>query len=139
MKSKFSLERVGLSSIRTQIILGFGLILGLTLIIVAINLLSLRRLEADIRATVDEASRVRELSQEFQNQFLLARQEEKAFLDNWRVLGFEAAADTHVTANQTHTAQARESLNELKDLVENSDANQFEQVLDEVSLLGPAL
>jgi GAF domain-containing protein len=139
MKSKFSLERVGLSSIRTQIILGFGLILGLTLIIVAINLLSLRRLEADIRATVDEASRVRELSQEFQNQFLLARQEEKAFLDNWRVLGFETAADTHVTANQTHTAQARESLNELKDLVENSDANQFEQVLDEVSLLGPAL
>ena len=59
MKGKFSLERLRLTSIRNQIILGFGLMLGLTLIIVAINLLSLQRLEADIKATVDEASRVR--------------------------------------------------------------------------------
>jgi GAF domain-containing protein len=139
MKSKFSLERVRLSSIRTQIILGFGLILGLTLIIVAINLLSLRRLEAEIRATVDEASRVRELSQEFQNQFLLARQQEKAFLDNWRSLGYEAAADAYVSSNQLHTAQARESLTELQELVESSDSDQFENVVEEVALLGPAL
>jgi GAF domain-containing protein len=139
MKGKFSLERLKLTSIRNQIILGFGLMLGLTLIIVAINLLSLQRLEADIKATVDEASRVRELSQEFQNQFLLARQEEKAFLDNWRSLGFEEATDTHLSANQFHTAQARESLNELKELVENSDTNQFDHVVGEVALLRPAL
>lgn len=139
MKGKFSLERLKLTSIRNQIILGFGLMLGLTLIIVAINLLSLRKLEVVIKATVDEASRVRELSQEFQNQFLLARQEEKAFLDNWRSLGFETAADTHLSANQFHTALARESLNELKELVENSDTDQFDHVVGEVALLGPAL
>lgn len=139
MKSKFSLKRLGLNSIRTQIILGFGLILGLTLIVVAINLLSLRNLEADIEQTIDEASRVRELSQEFQNQFLLARQEEKAFLDNWRSQGFETAADTYLTANQFHTTQARESLNELNKLVENSDSDQFEHVIEEVALLRPAL
>ena len=139
MKQKLSLERYRLTSIRTQIILGFGLILGLTFIIVVINLASLRNLQTSIETTVDEASRVRELSQEFQNQFLLARQEEKAFLDNWRNLGFETAANTHVSANQIHIAQARQSLDELRELIEDNPTIQFEHVVDEVALLGPAL
>ena len=77
-----------LSSIRTQIIVGFALILGLTLIIVLINFFALQVLRSGIEATVDEAGRVRELSQGIQNEFLLARQQEQLFLENWRGLGF---------------------------------------------------
>ncbi len=116
MKRKPSLDRLQLTSIRTQIILGFGIILGLTLIIVVINFFTLRNLQVGIETTVEEASRVRELSQEFQNQFLLARQAEKAFLDDWRRLGFETAAGKYVTANQMHVAEARTNLQELNAL-----------------------
>ncbi len=139
MKRKPSLDRLQLTSIRTQIILGFGIILGLTLIIVVINFFTLRNLQVGIETTVEEASRVRELSQEFQNQFLLARQAEKAFLDDWRRLGFETAAGKYVTANQMHVAEARTNLQELNALVERRAARQISYEVDEIALLGPAL
>ena len=87
------------SSIRTQIILGFALILGLTLVIVVINFFTLQIIRSGIEATVDEAGRVRELSQAIQNEFLQARQQEQLFLENWRSLGYDEAFKQHVVEN----------------------------------------
>jgi len=139
MKRKLSIEKLRPNSIKTQIILGFGIILGLTLLIAVINLVALQILQTNIEATIQEASRVRELSQEFENQFLLARQEEKAFLDNWRILGYEMAAETHVAKSQEHVANARRSLEELKQLVDDSSYHQLDHISEELASLGPAL
>lgn len=139
MKSNFSLESLRLTSIRTQIILGFGLILTLTLIIVIINFVALQILQAGIQSTVEQASRIRELSQEFENQFLLARQQEDQFLTNWRALGFDRAKEEYVTANQAHVVEARSNLAELTMLVEESPNEDFAALANEVNDLAPAL
>lgn len=139
MESKLSIESFRLTSIRTQIILGFGLILGLTLLIVLINFVALRNVRTGIQETIEQASRIRELSQEFENEFLLARQQEERFLDNWRGLGFETARDRHVTANQDHITQARASLNELTELVEAGESDEFAAVAEDLNELLPAL
>ncbi len=139
MKRKLSIEKLRPNSIKTQIILGFSIILSLTLLIAVINLVALQVLQTNIEATIQEASRVRELSQEFENQFLLARQEEKAFLDNWRTLGYEMAAETHVAASQEHVANARRSLEELGQLIDDSSYQHLDQISEELAVLGPAL
>ncbi len=139
MTGKTTGEGLKLTSIRTGIILGFGLILGLTLVIVIINFFTLRGLRFNIEATVDEAGLVQELSQDIANEFLLARQEEQAFLQNWRELGFENAKDTHITQNSLHIDTARENLTLLNELVNQSSEGQFDSVADEIDELSPAL
>ncbi len=139
MESKFSLETFRLTSIRTQIILGFGILLGLTLLIVIINFVALQNIQAGIQETVEQASRIRELSQEFENEFLLARQQEGLFLESWRGLGFETARERHVVANEAHVAQARASLNEISQLIEISASDQFGNIAADVAKLLPAL
>lgn len=128
-----------LSSIRTQIIMGFGLILGLTLIIVVINFIALQIVRSGIEATVDEAGRVRELSQAIQNEFLLARQQEQLFLDNWRGLGFEEASNRHVFPNERFVNRASANLAQLELLLTTTGSPQFNLVSDEAAALSPAL
>jgi putative methionine-R-sulfoxide reductase with GAF domain len=119
--------------------MGFGLILGLTLIIVVINFFALQILRSGIEATVDEAARVRELGQAIQNEFLLARQQERLFLDNWRGLGFETASDLHVVQNQRFVNRARANLQDLNTLLATTSSPDFDDVVDEVAALTPAL
>ena len=139
MIPEFPLKLKTLSSIRTQIILGFGLIIGLTLIIVLINFFALQILRSGIEATVDEAGRVQELSQAIQNEFLLARQQEQLFRDNWRGLGFEEASGQHVFQNQRFVNRARSNLQELETLLGSTSSPQFSYVTDEAAALSPAL
>ncbi|UCG25191.1 MAG: GAF domain-containing protein [Chloroflexota bacterium] len=128
-----------LSSIRTQIIMGFGLILGLTLIIVVINFFALQILRSGIEVTVEEAGRVRELGLAIQNEFLLARQEEQLFLDNWRGLGFEDASEQHVVKNQRFVNRARSNLQALETLLATASSPELDEVADEAAALAPAL
>ncbi|HSG14914.1 MAG TPA: GAF domain-containing protein [Anaerolineae bacterium] len=139
MIPEFPLKSKTLFSIRTQIILGFGLILGLTLIIVVINFFTLQILRSGIEATVDEAGRVRELSQAIQNEFLLARQQEQLFLDNWRGLGFETASQQHVLQNRSFVNRARANLRALDALLVTTSSAEFDEVADEAAALAPAL
>ncbi|MGD8856738.1 MAG: GAF domain-containing protein [Chloroflexota bacterium] len=127
------------SSIRTQIILGFGLILGLTLVIVVINFFALQIVRSGIEATVDEAGRVRELSQAIQNEFLLARQQEQLFLDNWRGLGYEEAFKRHVIQNDRFVNRARTNLAALEALLGSTTAARYRYVSDEAAALTPAM
>jgi putative methionine-R-sulfoxide reductase with GAF domain len=139
MLPKAPLKLRTLSSIRTQIIVGFGLILGLTLVIVVVNFFALQTVRLGIEATVEEAGGVRELSQAIQNEFLLARQQEQLFLANWRGLGFEEASEQYVTINSFHVDRARKDLQDLEDLLAWTTSPQFTNVTDELAALSPAL
>jgi putative methionine-R-sulfoxide reductase with GAF domain len=139
MNRKFSLRSLRLSSIRVQIVLGFGLILGLTLLIVLFNFFSIRTLESRIQATVEEASRIRELSLEIQNEFLLARREETSFLENWRAIGFDLAEGRHAQANQGHLIRAETDLNDLNQRLSDSSVEEFTMVGEQAIALGPLL
>jgi len=126
-------------SVRTQIILGFGVILGLTLLIVLVNFFALRNLQAGIQATVEEAVRLREIGLETENQFLLARKEEREFLENWRGLGFEEARMRHATANEAHIERAQALVDDLNQLLSQSTAYGFEGLEEEIAELGSLL
>ncbi|MGH2536083.1 MAG: GAF domain-containing protein [Candidatus Promineifilaceae bacterium] len=129
--NRFSLQALRASSIRSQIIVGFSVILGLTLLILVINYLALRNVQRGVEATVQEVSRGRELVQEVQNEFLLARQEEALFLENWRDLGFDTAVARHVVANRAHLAVARADLVELQGIMGPADEGRFGPVADQ--------
>ena len=70
----------GLSSIRTHLVLGFGLILALLLIITLIGYFSLKSFQTEVELMLNQVVRTRELSLEIENEFLLARQSEAEFL-----------------------------------------------------------
>ncbi|MDZ4670150.1 MAG: hypothetical protein SH821_04705, partial [Phototrophicales bacterium] len=78
-----------LRSIRFFLLLGFAVILGLSLLIAVIGYISLRNLQTSSESALNEAVRIRDFSLQLENDFLSARQYEANFLDNWRLLGFD--------------------------------------------------
>jgi anti-anti-sigma regulatory factor/HAMP domain-containing protein len=124
-----------LAFIRTQLFLGMGGILLLSLFIAVIGYWSLSSFRLGLHTTVEEANRVRELSLEIENCFLLARQDEIRFLDNWRSMGFETASEEYVAPNQANLALAWERLDELERLVQaasDEDLRSLEGEIDEI-------
>jgi hypothetical protein len=111
-------------SIRTLLSLGFGLILILNLISAIIGYFSLRNVQNSMQVVLETAGRVRELSLQVENDFLLARANEASFLTGWRSIGFDSAVAHYVTANQGSLARARTKLNEIDDLVRTANALQ---------------
>lgn len=104
------------SSIRSQLMLGFGIILLLHGISVAISYGSLQRLRHRSQTTLDNAAQVRELSLTLKSNFLLARQAEEAYFNNWQGGKAGLNGDTYRATNRTYLAQARENLAELRKL-----------------------
>ncbi|MBE7472776.1 MAG: hypothetical protein DPW09_12050 [Anaerolineae bacterium] len=127
------------TSIRTLLGLGFGLILVLNLISAIIGYLTLRNLQTGVQITLDEATRVRELSLEVENEFLLARANEASFLTGWRSLGFDTAVASYVTANQSSLARARSKLNEIDTLVQAAGDMELTRLTQETNELRPLL
>lgn len=127
------------TSIRTLLGLGFGLILVLNLISAIIGYLTLRNLQTGIEVALDEATRVRELSLEVENEFLLARANEASFLTGWRSVGFDTAVAHYVTANQSSLARARSKLNEIDTVVQAANDLELSHLTQETNELRPLL
>jgi signal transduction histidine kinase len=127
------------TSIRTLLSLGFGLILVLNLISAIIGYLSLRNVQSETQVVLEEANRVRELSLEVENEFLLARASEASFLTSWRSIGFDSAVARYVTANQTSLARARARLNEIDVLVRVANDPELVNLTGETARLRPLL
>jgi signal transduction histidine kinase/DNA-binding response OmpR family regulator/methyl-accepting chemotaxis protein len=128
-----------LSSIRSLLVIGFGLILLLNLISAIIGYRSLRQMETNMQTTLEEANRIRELSLQAQSEFLLARQSEAGFLDSWRTLGFDAANKEFVPDNQKHIALARQSLDQLDALAKASSDNDMQNLASQTAKVRPLL
>ncbi len=126
-------------SIRSQLGLGFGLMLFLASVIAAIGFQSLQSLRTTVQTTLEEANQIRRLSLEIETEFLLARQAESNFLVSWRSLGFEAAQTEYVSANKFHVKQARVKLNEIDKLVQNSSDAELQVILEDTAQLAPLL
>ena len=128
-----------LASIRSLLIIGFGLILLLNLVSAVIGYRSLRQMETNMQTTLEEANRIRELSLQAQSEFLLARQSETNFLDSWRTLGFDAAYEEYVTDNQKHIALARQNLDELDALAQASQDIDMQNLATQTDKVRPLL
>jgi diguanylate cyclase (GGDEF)-like protein len=118
------------SSIRSQLMLGFGIILLLHGISAVISYGSLQRLRHRSQTTLDNAAQVRELSLALKSNFLLARQAEEAYFNNWQGGKVGLNGETYRVTNQTYLVKARENLAELRKL----DAHNPE-VAEELALL----
>ncbi|GIK38602.1 MAG: hypothetical protein BroJett011_24350 [Chloroflexota bacterium] len=126
-------------SIRTLLSLGFGLILVLNLISAIIGYLSLRNVQSGTQVVLEQANRVRELSLQVENEFLLARASEASFLTSWRSIGFDSAVARYVTANQTSLARARARLNEIDTLARVANDPELVNLTGETARLRPLL
>ncbi|OQY29121.1 MAG: hypothetical protein B6I38_08525 [Anaerolineaceae bacterium 4572_5.1] len=126
-------------SIRVQIILGFGLMLFLSLIIAVIGYQSLNSLQNSVETTLQEATKIRELSLEIENEFLLARQEESNFIASWRSLGVEKAQSKYASSNKLHLDLARAKIDEIDTLVQASSDKELQQIFQDTSQLKPLL
>lgn len=140
MASRSSSQSVRrLYSIRTQLIIGFGLILSLVLISAVIGYLSLRNLQVNIETSLNEATRVRELSLEFKNEFLIARQNEAEFLTRWRALGFDAAESKYVEDTKVHIARSRAHLDAIDRQLRSAGDPTLRELTSETARLRPLL
>lgn len=126
-------------SIQTQLILGFGPILILTLITAIAGYWGLQSLRTGIETTIEEASQVRELSREIENEFLLARQSEADFVAKWRSMGFAAAEAEYIAANQRHLAQAQTALDEIESLTRAAHDEELRGMTAPIAELRPLL
>ena len=131
-------RRIG-SSIRTQLLGGFGLILTLALAIALISYLSLQSLQTSIETNLEDATQIRELSLEIENEFLQARQAESNFLAEWRIIGFEEARTTYVLLNKSNLERARIKIAELELLAKSSSDPELVHILEDTTPLKPLL
>jgi signal transduction histidine kinase len=128
-----------LRSIRFFLLLGFAVILGLSLLIAVIGYISLRNLQTTSESALNEAVRLRDFSLQLDNDFLNARQYEANFLDNWRLIGFEEAESRFVALHSTAIVSAQTQLDGLTALIAQVDTPQLKAVSPTVSQIAPLL
>ena len=126
-------------SVRELLLLGFMAILGFNLLGMGISLINFNSFQSALKATSQESSQIRELSLEIQTEFLLARQDESAFLANWRLLGFDNARKEYGEQIQFHLDAARTHLNELQTLSINSKNKNFREIANSTVQLSALL
>lgn len=125
--------------IRTQLFVGFGLILVLALLIAVIGYVSLRSLQWGTQATIEQAEHIRQLSLAIERDFLSARQSEARFLNSWRSIGPEAAAERYMTEVHDLLAQARAKLDDLDALLLAAGDGQLRSLVEQTAALRPLL
>lgn len=128
-----------LRSIRFFLLLGFAVILGLSLLIAVIGYISLRNLQTSSESALNEAVRIRDFSLQLENDFLSARQYEANFLDNWRLLGFDEAENQFVSEHTMAIASAQTHLIELTALIAQINTPQLKSVSPTVNEIAPLL
>jgi putative methionine-R-sulfoxide reductase with GAF domain len=121
------------------LILGFGLLLILALVIAVIGYLSLRSLQSSLESTLEVASRARELSLEFENEFFQARQAESTFMVSWQVLGYDRAYNEYYLTNVDLLEQARSKIDEINALVGNSMDPDLRSIAEDTDQLSAPL
>ena len=126
-------------SIRAQLGWVTGLVLLLTLTVALSSYVSLRQLQAGVQTTVAEAERIRGLSLDAANQFLLARESEAGFFSSWRSLGFQAASVRYVGSSSAYLLRARALLDELEQTAAASADPALQGLVDQVAALRPLL
>ncbi|MCU0479769.1 MAG: ATP-binding protein [Anaerolineae bacterium] len=132
-------KRRKLGTIRFFLLLGFAVILGLSLLIAVIGYMSLTNLQNSIQVALNEAVAIRDYSLQIENDFLSARQYESNFLDNWRLLGFDEAENRFMMPYTTAIESAQTQLDELISLIDRVNTPQLRRVRSEVDALAPLL
>ncbi len=127
------------STIRAQFIFAFGLILLLATVIAIIGYMSLWSLQEVVRTNLQDANQIRALSLDIQTEFFMARQNESHLLVTWRTTGFGVEASRDVTANENDIASARSLLDQMEQLVKNSNDASLRTLTEEISDLRPLL
>jgi len=132
-------KRRKIGTIRFFLLLGFAVILGLSLLIAVIGYLSLTNLQTSTDVALNEAVQIRNYSLEIENDFLSARQYESNFLDNWRLLGFDEAEARFIIPYTTSINLAKLHLTELTTLIDQLNTSRLRPVQPAVNALEPLL
>ena len=124
-----------LTTIRSQLMFGFGAILLVSFTSSAIGYRSLIQLRNTSQTLLESSARVRELSLELQRNFLTARQAEEIYLNRWQTTIMTDDAQDLIQANEQALAAARKNLAALLTLEgPNSELSQELALLESLFL-----
>lgn len=124
-----------LTTIRSQLMFGFGAILLVSFTSSAIGYRSLMQLRNTSQTLLESSARVRELSLELQRNFLAARQAEEIYLNRWKTTITPEDARALVQAKEQALAAARQNLSDLTTLEgRNSELSQELALLESLFL-----
>ncbi len=102
--------------IRNKLIGAFLVMIGLTIVVSVIALISQNNAQATVDQLLDVDVRIAELSLQSNNAMLMARRGEKDYLLRYKELGFEEARAQYVAQVQNEVATIHENMAELKSL-----------------------
>lgn len=114
---------------------GFGLFLGLTLIIVAVCLISLHNVQNTFQSALDQGVGIERLASNIETELLEAQHNDKDFLLNWQSEGFDTAYNNYVVANQQHVANIGQALDTLEGLQADNSSASSAQIAEDVKTL----
>jgi len=124
---------------QARLLRNFVVTLGVVAVILVLGYWTSLVRQTATAATFEESSRVRELSLEVQREFLLARQNEAAFLDRWSQVGFDAAQRENAMVAQNYLSTARNKLDELEKLLQVARDPELQGITAQITALRPLL
>jgi putative methionine-R-sulfoxide reductase with GAF domain len=125
------------TNIRMRLALAVFFFSGLAMLVSLLGYWGMSRLRDGAELAMGGAVRIQELSQEFETEFLLARQAESAFLNNWRTIGFDQAAERYLTSNSQHLALAKGKLDLLQMLSPDTGSDTMTDIDESLAELRP--
>jgi signal transduction histidine kinase/DNA-binding response OmpR family regulator len=124
-------------SLRTQLLLGIGLLFLFVVISGILSQITRIYFQQRFRETIEQAYTLDVLSMQVKDAFLLARQNESEFMRTWRTIGYQNASDTYVGPAFDQIDQAREHLAQIDAIAARLPAATATSLLSETARLRP--
>jgi diguanylate cyclase (GGDEF)-like protein len=119
--------------LRTKLILGFVVLIALTLAVGAASLVSQRRAQDAMETFLDRDNRIAELSFRSHAAMLRARRYEKDFLLKVGEFGYDEAKSRYATLLQTQLADVRENMETIRSLSGETEIVQETHAIEQIT------
>ena len=106
-----------------KLLLAFGALFVFGLVIAALGLWGLNRVQSAYEDTLSGGVEIQNQSEQLSNSLLEARRRENDFLLKWKTEGYDIAYASYVAVNREHTYAMKETLKELSALAPELDRN----------------
>ncbi|MEA2708630.1 MAG: two-component system, NtrC family, sensor kinase [Phycisphaerales bacterium] len=131
-------ERFNKLSLRAKLTFGFLLVLSSTVIVGATSLFIVNRGAAAIERLLDTETRIADISRQSEVAVRLTRQNEKDFLLQYRVLGFDEAKARYATLLKVEVAEIHQNMDAIRQLVADesviSETRTVDQAIDQFEM-----
>lgn len=127
------LDWINRHNLRTILWAGFGIVIGLTLLVGILSLIAQFRSIERIDKLTEVDLRIDDLSELARAAMLSARRAEKDFLLYRNEFGFDEAKSRYITQVQTHVADIREYMAQIRGLTDDPAAHRYTAAIEKAA------